>query len=223
MKRSLLVIASAVGLLCLGGTRAWADPTPTPEVQWSYNFTPNQPFVNADNPTGGTVAFTNEPTKNATNSSDVVVSNLRVSSTAPATSPDTLNTSGAWHVGLTLTDTASGASTTMGFSGKLGGTFSANNSNVTNTFTGTTTYNWTAPSGNVYTVTLNGYTPPGPPTASNAGSISAHVAVTPVNPGGGGISGVPEPSTFVLSCLGLGFAGLASWRKRRRSLATMLA
>lgn len=222
MKRSLVLIASAVGLLCLGGTPVWADPTPPPEVKWTYNFTPSQPFVQADNPAGGSVSFTNEPTKSATNNSDVVVSNLKVSSTAPAGSPDTLNSSGAWKVSLTLTDTASGASNTMLFSGKLGGNFSASNSNVTNQFTGQTTYTWTAPvSGNQYTVTLNGYTPPGPPTASNAGSISAHVEVTPGS--GNGHVSAPEPSTLVLSCLGLGFAGLASWRKRRRSLATMLA
>jgi hypothetical protein len=222
MKRSFVVIASAVGLLCLGGTPAWASPSPTPEVQWTYNFTPSSPFVQADNKDGGTVSFTNEPTKAATNSSDVVVTNLRVSSTAPASSPDTLTTSGAWKVSLTLTDTASGASTTMYFGGKLSGTFSQFNSNVTNTFTGQQTYTWTAPDGNKYTVSLNGYTPPGPPTASNAGSISAFVQVTPATgPHTGGSA--PEPSTLVLSCLGLSFAGLASWRKRRRSLATMLA
>ena len=71
-------------------------------------------------------------------------------------------------------------------------------------------------------VTLTNYTPPGPPNASNAGSISAHVTVTPGNGHTSG-GGTPEPSTLVLSCLGLGFAGLASWRKRRRSLAAMLA
>jgi hypothetical protein len=221
MKRSLLAIASAVGLLCLTGTPAWATPTPPPQVQWTYNFTPSQPFVSANAPGSGTVSFTNEPTKGASNSSDVVVSNLRDSSTATATNPDSFGSGAAWKVGLTLTDTASGASTTMYFTGKLGGTFSASNSNITDTFTGKTSYTWTAPSGNQYTVTLTGYTPPGPPTASNAGSISAHVTVTPA---GGTISGgTPEPSTLVLSCLGLGFAGLGAWRKRRRSLAAVLA
>jgi hypothetical protein len=221
MKRSLVGIASAVGLLCLAGTPAWASPIPTP-VAWTYNFTPSSPFVSSDSGSGS-VSFTNEPTKNATNSSDVVVTNLRDSSTASATNPDTLTTSGAWKVSLTLTDTASGQSDTMTFTGKLGGTFSATNSNITNTFTGQTSYTWTASNGNQYTVTLSGYTPPGPPTASNAGSISAHVTVVPGNGGGGGISSTPEPSTLMLSCLGLGFAGLTSWRKRRRSLATMLA
>jgi hypothetical protein len=223
MKRSLLAIASAVGLLCLGSTPAWASPSPTPDVNWTYNFTPAQPFVSADPPGSGTVTFTNEPTKSATNSSDVVVTNLRVSSTASPSNPDTLHTNGAWTTTLTLTDTASGASTTMTFTGKLSGTFSASNANVTNTFTGKTSYTWTAPNGNMYTVSLVGYTPPGPPTDNNAGSISAFVQVTPGNGSGhtGGGS-TPEPSTLVLSCLGLSFAGLTSLRKRRRSSAAML-
>jgi hypothetical protein len=215
MKRSLLLIASTAGLLTLAGTPAWADPTPPPEVHWTYNFTPSASFVQADGgPGSGSVTFTNEPTKAASNSSDIVLTNLRVSSTASFTSPDTLNTAGAWKVNLVLTDSATGANTTMAFSGKLGGNFSADNANVTNQFTGKTSFTWTAPNGNAYTVTLGNFTPPGPPTASNAGSISAHVSVTP---GSGSISGAgaPEPSTLVLSCLGLGFAGLTSWRKRR--------
>jgi PEP-CTERM motif len=222
MKRSLLAIVSAAGLLCLADGRAWADST-SAQIQWTYNFTPSQSFVSSDSGSG-TVSFTNEPTKSATNSSDVVVTNLRVSSTSSPSSPDTLTTSGAWKVSLTLTDAASGASDTMTFTGKLGGTFSSSNSNVTNTFTGQTSYTWKAPNGNTYQVSLIGYTPPGPPTASNAGSISAYVSVTPAS-GGGHTSGggVPEPSTLVLSCLGLGFAGLATWRRRRRSLAAMLA
>ena len=213
MKRSLLVFASTAGLLFLAGGRASASQSQTPEVKWTYNFTPTQSFVQADSPGTGTVTFTNEPTKGASNSSDVVVTNLRVSSTAASSSPDMLNSNGAWKVGLTLTDSSSGNSSTLWFTGKLGGSFSANNSNVTNKFTGATSLTWTDPkTGDQFVVSLNSYTPPGPPTASNAGSISAHVAVTP----GVGVSGNnPEPSTLVLSCLGLGFAGFSTWRKRR--------
>jgi PEP-CTERM motif len=223
MKRSLLAIAFAVGLLVLGGTPAWAGSSTASDVGWTYSFTPGQNFVSADSPGSGTVSFTSEPTKTATNSSDVVVTNLRVSSTASPDTPDTLNSNGAWSVSLKLTDTGTGLTDTMNFSGKLGGTFSAANSNITNTFNSPTSYTWTAgTNGNVYMVSLVGYTPPGPPTASNAGSISAFVQVTAGN-GNGHSSGTPEPSTLVLSCLGLGFAGLASWRKRRRSLAAVLA
>jgi hypothetical protein len=225
MKRSHLAIVAAIGLLSLAGTPAWASPTPTPQVGWTYNFTPSQSFLSGS--PGGTVSFTNESQKTATNSSNVVVTNLRVTSTASPTSPDVLNSSnGSWQVSLKLTDNASGNSDTMNFTGKLTGTFSQSNANIGNAFTGTQSYTWTAPgSGNIYKVSLVGYTPPGPPTDANAGSIAAYVQVTPGSNGGGhtGGGGTPEPSTMVLSCLGLGFAGLASWRKRRRSLAAMLA
>ncbi len=222
MKRSLLATALTAALLCLGGTPAWATQVTVSDVGWTYNFTPSQSFISADPPGSGTVSFTNEPTKSATNSSDVVVTNLRVSSTATADNPDTLNTNGAWKATLTLTDSATGQSNTMTFGGKLSGTFSATNSNITNQFTGQTSYSWTASNGDQFKVSLVGYTPPGPPTASNAGSIAAFVQVTPQGHTSGG-GGTPEPSTLVLSCLGLGFAGLASWRKRRRSLAALLA
>jgi hypothetical protein len=224
MKRFLVFFASTAGLLCLAGPQARADLIPAPNAQWSYNFTPSQTFVSAAAPGTGTVSFTNEPTKSATGSSDVVITNLKVSSTAPATGGDTFGTNGgAWKVGLVLTDTASGTNSgTLWFTGKLGGNFSSSNSNVTDTFTGKTSYTWTANNGNVYTVSLTGYTPPGPPTASNSGSISAHVTVQ--MPGDNGhTSGTPEPSSLVLSSLGLMFAGAASWRKRRRSLAALLA
>lgn len=219
MKRSLLLIASTAGLLGLSVVPARAGLIPAPTAQWSYNFTPAQSFVSADPPGTGSVTFTNEPGKTATGSSDVVVSNLRVASTAPATSPDVLHKNGAYSFTLDLKDTASGASTMMNFTGKLGGSFSSANANVTNTFTGAKTQTWTAPNGLVYTVSLTGYTPPGPPTASNAGSISAHVSVSHVIIS----NNSPEPSTLVLSGLGLAFAGAAAWRKRRRSLASMLA
>lgn len=227
MKRSLLATALTAALLCLGGAPAWATQVTASDVSWSYNFTPSQSFVSADSPGSGTVSFTNEPTKSATNSSDVVVSNLRVSSTATPDSPDMLSKNGAWSVSLTIKDGASGATDTMTFGGKLSGSFSASNSNITNQFTGQTSFTWLAPAApgsttrDQFVVTLTGYTPPGPPSASNAGSISAHVQVTPQVGTSG--TGTPEPSTLVLSCLGLSFAGLASWRKRRRSLAALLA
>jgi hypothetical protein len=223
MRRFLVFFASTAGLLCLAGPQARAGLIPAPNAQWSYNFTPNQSVVSADAPGTGTVSFTNEPTKNATGNSDVVVTNLKVTSTAPAIGGDTFNSSGAWKIGLVLSDQASGTNSgTLWFTGKLGGNFSSSNSNVTDTFTGTKTYTWTASNGNVYTVSLTGYTPPGPPTASNSGSISAHVTVQ-MPDGNGHPAGAPEPSSLVLSCLGLTFAGAASWRKRRRTLAAMLA
>jgi hypothetical protein len=222
MKRPLLFFASAAGLFCLAGTPAHASQTQAPAIQWSYNFTPSQSFVSADSPGTGTVTFTNGLSQSASGNSDVVVTNLRTSSTAPVGAPDTLTSNGAYSVSMTLTDSASGQSATLTFTGKLGGNFSSVNSNVTNAFTGQTS-DTVQLGGNTYTVAMTGYTPPGPPTANNAGSISAHVTVTSGNGDGHGAGNSPEPSTLVLSCLGLTVAGAASWRKRRRTLASLLA
>jgi hypothetical protein len=41
--------------------------------------------------------------------------------------------------------------------------------------------------------------------------------------GGGHIAQVPEPSTLLLSCLGLTVLGGATWRRQRRNLAALLA
>jgi hypothetical protein len=107
-------------------------------------------------------------------------------------------------------------------------------------------YVWTdSKTGNTFSIPVVdlGITPPGPPVPLSSatsttvpqkalvGSISAYVVVNgssappPPPPPSGGTgtgtgttSGVPEPSTLVLSCFGLSFAGLASWRKRRRGV-----
>jgi len=200
--------------LLVGGAQARAD------ITWGYNWTPGTLAINADGSTGGYVSFTNEPPNSASDSSDIVTTNLRTVSSAKPSSPDKLVANGAYTLTLVVTDTLSGQSANKVFSGKLGGTFSNSNANVSNSFTGLTTQ--VAILGNLatgfrtYTITIGPYTPPGPPGASNAGSISAHIAV--VDDGGGTINKVPEPSTLALSFLGLSFAGGAAWRKRRAAL-----
>jgi hypothetical protein len=238
MKRLLLFFAPAAGLLLLTGPQVRADLVAAPNAQWSYNFTPSAPSVTADSPGTGTISFTNEPGGSATGDSDLAVTNLQVHA-FPGTS-DTLNnaTTGNYTISMLLTDNASNTSATLTFSGKLSGSFSSGNANVTDAVTGVPTSSVTpvasglgtvtvALGANFYTVSLidkNGnpyYTPPGPPSQQNFGSIGAFVSVQ--TDGSGHISGAPEPSTLVLSCLGLVFAGAASWQKRRRSLASLLA
>lgn len=104
---------------------------------------------------------------------------------------------------------------------------------------GSTGYTWTAPSGNTYNVGEFSFTAPGAPNSNLVGAIGATIDVNggtpatnpgnppptnppPSNPGGGNTAGTPEPSTLLLSCFGVGFVGLSSWR-RRRNLALRLA
>jgi hypothetical protein len=216
MKRSVLFSAS-FALLFFAGTALRADMvSPPPELApWTYSVSRDPTLlpggiVASDAPGTGGVNFTAEQTKSASGNSDVVLSNLRVFSAATADKPETLITGGNWALTLTLTDSTSGQTGNVTFAGKLSGKFSAEDSNVTTSFTSAITQFLTL--GNfLYTVTIGPYSPPGPPSASNAGSIAAHVDLTPA---GIDVQKVPEPSSVVLSCLGVSFLA-ASWRKRR--------
>jgi hypothetical protein len=234
MKRSLLFAAYAAGLLGLTAPPAQAGFNAA-DVQWNYSFTPAQPFITADkttsNPNPGSVTFLSGG-NSASGDSYVDLANLRLSSTASPSNPDTFSSNGAWSISMKLTDAATGNSTTLTFTGKLSGTFSKSNSQIGNAFTGQTSQSWTDPAnGNTFTVSLATFTPPGPPDPQPVngvqppvtyGAISAYVSLTNSGDGNGQTSGgAPEPSTLVLSFMGLAFAGAASWRKHRRLLAVL--
>jgi hypothetical protein len=205
MKRLLasLALAFLASLLSAGAARAEFVP-------WSYNWEPTVKTLAAG--TGG-VTFTDEPTNHANDTSDIVATNLRTFSAATRSHPDVLNHA-AYVLTLKLTDEHSGLSAILTFGGFLSGTLSATSANIANTFTGLTSQTVQLRF-DTYTVTVGSYAPPGPPTASNAGSISAHVrALGPDhNPQGGG-NAAPEPSTLLLSGVGLGLVGLGRWIKR---------
>jgi hypothetical protein len=212
-----LVLAAFVAL-AMGPARAQAG-----FVSWSYNWTPSALALPADVPGSGGLSLTNEPTKNADGTSDVVVTNIRGFSSAPRSTPDKF-THAAYTFNLVLTDLASGQAAHMSFTGFFSGIMSATSSNIANTFTGITSHTAVL-GGNTYTVALGNYSPPGPPTASNAGSISAHVGVNETTPpppppttGGGPppTNDAPEPSTLLLACFGLSGLGVTGWRKWRR-------
>jgi hypothetical protein len=213
MKRLLTAQVAALALVLFGGTGVQAASLPPDNVQWTYNFSPGAAAVTADaNPSAG-VSFTNEPTKAAVGSSDVVATNLRGFSTATSAAPDVMSSSGAYTLNLQLsTSDANGPHTaTLSFSGKLTGKFSAESSNIRNVF-GADSMQTVQLGDYNFTVSLFAYTPPGPPDQLNAGSISAYVQITAVTP-----AQLPEPSTMLLSGLGLTFLGGAMWRKRRQA------
>jgi hypothetical protein len=100
------------------------------------------------------------------------------------------------------------------FTGQLQGKFSQFNALVTNTvtspFTQSILLGYTT-----FIVTLDSYTPPGPPSQGNFGSIGATVELSSLKPS----EKTPEPSTMALAGLGAGIAGLAAWRRRRNTPA----
>jgi PEP-CTERM motif len=209
MKRSsLTVIGSVLALTLMSGTQVRAD-----FISWSYDWHRNPIAVSADPGGTGGISLTNEPLNHAVGNSDVVATNLRTFSDATPSHPDTF-TNKMYSLILTLTDTASHKSGKLIFTGEFNGTLTANSADITNTWLSQATQTITLGK-NIYTVSLNPFSPPGPPSATNAGGISTHVTVA-ADPSGGPPH-APEPSTLALSGLGLSFLGLASWRRWRKA------
>jgi hypothetical protein len=211
--------STALAMLLLAGvSSARADFIP-----WSYNWEPSATKIAADGGSSGYVSLTNEPGAAASGASNTVVTNLRTFSTSTQASPDTFSHA-PFSFTLRLVDTTSQATGSLTFAGFLSGTMTASSANVHMTFTSPTTQQLSL-GGNTYSVALGTYTPPGPPGASNAGSLNAVVGVTPGNTGGGHVSGggTPEPSTLTLAALSLSCLGLAGWRKRGRGQARPVA
>src|SRR5262249_21431147 len=168
MKRSTPL--AALALLLLAGNRGRAD-----FIQWSYNWNINPISVLSDSG-NGSVSFTNQPAQTASGNSDTVATNLKANSLAAPGAPDTLNNTGAYSLTLSLTDSTSGQTGTLTFSGKLSGSFSKDSANITNQFN-TPTVQTLFLGNNSYTVSIGPYSPPGPPDSTNLGSIAAHVDV----------------------------------------------
>jgi hypothetical protein len=207
MKRNLfLLLAPVVAALWLVGSPVRAEFI----VDWGYNWDRTPPVITAG--TGG-VTLTNEPAVTAAGSSDVVATNLRTFSEAVSNHPDTIS-NGNYTLSVKITDTNTGVSGVLAFTGFLSGSFSKDSANVKNTFTGLLSKQLNL-GGDVFTVSMISYSPPGPPTATNAGSIGAHVDVAAGSGGnnGGGGNHAPEPSCLVLAGMGLSFLGLGGYRR----------
>jgi hypothetical protein len=191
----------ALALLLAATTSGRADP-----IAWSYSWSNSPTHVASDTPGSGYLTLSNESKTNAVGDSDIVATNIQGHSTATGGQVDTF-TNKTYTLSLALTDTASGKSGHLDFTGELNGTLTATSSVITNTFTGPTTQTLVL-GDNLYSVTIDSYTAPGPPNSANPGSIGALATVS--------IFHLPEPSTFVLSGLGASFLALAGRRRRPR-------
>jgi hypothetical protein len=210
MVRSTSRLTLAAAAVLLSAVNARADI-----ISWTYNAEPSAPTIASDTNPGSRIMLKDDPLVQAAGSTDIVLTNLTTVSTADPNKPDQFSKTGAWSLSVLITDSASGKSKTVTFTGKLGGTLSGLSAGITNTFTGTTKFDFVL-GNNEYVVTAGMYSPPGPPNASNKGSISAHVDVSPA--GGGGTQKAPEPSTLLLAVFGLAGLGAARGRRRRHAV-----
>jgi hypothetical protein len=200
------LFAAGLAALSLAASSARAD-----QIAWSYSWEPSAMSLASD-AGAGNILLTAESTKSASGDSDTVATNLHVSSSASSHTPEQFSHA-AYSLSLSLTDAASHLSGTLTFTGFFTGTISASTSNLANTFTGELTQQLSL-GNHVYTVTIDRYSAPGPPGATNGGSISAHVKANlqvdpPVHPS-------PEPTSLALA--GLGLAGCAWGCRRRRKV-----
>jgi hypothetical protein len=201
-----LATGAALLLVLLVGGPACADP-----ISWGYNWSASPAFLTGGS---GKITLSNEPPHTAFDNSNVVATNLQVFSTAdPLVTSDTFGPSdGKYSLSVQLTDVATLKTGILTFMGQLQGSFSSLSANVTNTFFSPQTQSIVL-GGTKFVVTMNSYTPPGPPDQGNLGSIGAYVQV----------SRAPEPATLLLAGLGAGLAGLAGWRRRRKKAAALAA
>jgi hypothetical protein len=173
------------------------------DVMWSYSTSPVTPTVSAT--TGsGMLTLSGESLTSVVGNSDIVLAGLTATSSADPHTPATFSNA-AWQVALTINDGLQNK--LLNFSGLFNGTLSSASSNISNTFTGTTTQSFML-NGHSYVVTANAFVPPTVPGGTNSGGIGVHVDVR--------ASSVPEPASLLLCGLGAAGSLLAGWRRHSR-------
>jgi hypothetical protein len=187
-------------------------------IPWSYQWNANPIVVDADplgphhTPSGGitltpgAITITGGNPGVAWGSSNIVAVNLTAFTFSP--NPDGKPysfTNSPYRLGVTLTDVNSKASGTLNFAGVFDGSLTDSTADLHTRFTSATRQSLIL-GHHRYTVSLTSYSPPDPPAEGGAGKISAFVNVQPVS--------APEPSTLVLTGIGLAVAAFSCLRRR---------
>jgi hypothetical protein len=203
------LVAAAIALCLITAGQARADLP-----QWQYDWTSSVSEIQSDVPGQGRILLSNEPGGTATGNSFIVATNIKTLSGTDPSSPATF-TAAPYSLTLAILDKSSGKVGGLNFSGQFDGTVSSGSAIIMNTFTSPQTVAKQI-GDHMYTVKIGPFAPPGPPSANISGSISALATVT--------VADAPEPSTLVLSGLGLSLFGAWWWKRNRsRRLALDLA
>jgi hypothetical protein len=200
MKKFLAPLFAAVAVAAFASGDARAS------IVWTYDWTGTASSVSDGKYSMGVTPYSGS----ATDSTDILAANLSLSPVGNYTGTDTFNKT------LLLTGSVQGH--TVSFDIGISATIASPNT-VTFNYPATVTPVGPTSDNNGFSASVVSVTFPG---ANNSGSgglgvgaISVHV--TP--DGSGTPNGTPEPSTMLLSCVGLAFGGFATWRKRNQAIA----
>ena len=227
MKR-LLTRLLVAGIAWLGyAAAAHADPS------WTYTTQASPLAISPDVPGGGLVLTSQSSPSAVTSGTSGIVATTVLGTVSSGSTNHYSNA--AYQVGITVNDVGSGQAHTFTFQGLFSGDFSSTSgANIVHQLIdpATSVASSTAQvaqsfviGGNNYTVTLDPHVIIG-----NLGSFPASIggfvsATGDGGQGGGGgggggdVSNTPEPSTMVLSMVGLSALGMAALRRRLRQRA----
>lgn len=206
-----LVVACTLGAAMLAGDKARAD------VTFTYDWSPSLNSISGDNGSNA-IDFANQGPVTLTTSQ--AVGNAS-SITIDKNTSDTFGAKGPAGFNLSVKLTDGTASQTLNFAGQLTG-------NIVNGVPLTLNGTFAIPTQSVtlnndqFTVKMTGFVPPNSFGANNKpGGFGFEIDAT-AGTGGGTKpppNDTPEPSTLVLSFLGLAGAGMGAWKKRKQARA----
>jgi hypothetical protein len=206
MKRLSISLCAVVCLMLATAAIGLAGP-----VTYTYNWSPSTNFVLGDTK-ANQIDFADEGAVTSTGPTDMTASNL----TTHNGKSDTI-TGGVYNLQVHIIDGTHTGDLTV--SGKLSGSIINGAPSLVNTFDPLPAA--LVLGGDTFQITSPSFVAPPPFGAKTVGAIGFHMNVNgqsgtePPPP----VQGVPEPSTMLLSCLGVFGLGFRAWRMRKQAQA----